>query len=591
LLVAGIICFVNLGVPGLWDLDEALFSSIAREMSARGEWVVPTFNARIFYDNKPPLMFWLMMGSFKILGESEFSARLPAAILAIGATLATYHLGRRLFSAEVGFWAGLATTSNVIFTLSARAATVDSALTFLTTLTMALFAKGARIGEPPEAGAGRIANPSHLAFLPSSWSVYAWIGVLLGLGVLAKGPVCFLLPAAALGLFLLVMNEPAAPSVSGTLSWKDRALAVLWRVVALFSPRKLLRVTWAMRPLTVLAFAVLVALPWYGAITWRTHGEWLWQFVVKYSLGPFIKPFLGHRGPFYYHFVVVLVGLFPWSVFLGPTIVNVWRGIRARGKDLPSYVFLVCWVGVFFVFWSACSTKLPHYVLPAYPALAILTGCFLHAWIQRPEAAARPIMPIATSIFLGVGVAMLAVLPWVTARYAPGEQIIALLGLVLAAGGSLSWYFLARGRRRSYTTAFVASSVLFITMLFGWAAVRIDRHQHSRPLLEEVRRDSPAEPQIAGYKYCDASTVYYARGPVAECDDAVKLRDFLDRSPHPYVVTTGDELKALETQMPGRWRIVARRPRFLAKGEIVVLAPQVPAGASVSRREDGTERF
>ena len=75
------------------------------------------------------------------------------------------------------------------------------------------------------------------------------------------------------------------------------------------------------------------------------------------------------------------------------------------------YVFLVCWIGVFFGFWSTCSTKLPHYVLPAYPALAILTGCFLQAWIERAEAAARHVMPIATSIFLGVGVAMLAVLP------------------------------------------------------------------------------------------------------------------------------------------------------------------------------------
>ncbi|MGA2255075.1 MAG: hypothetical protein ABSG53_10470, partial [Thermoguttaceae bacterium] len=120
-----------------------------------------------------------------------------------------------------------------------------------------------------------------------------------------------------------------------------------------------------------------------------------------------------------------------------------------------------------------------------------------------------------------------------------------------------------------------AASVLFIMMLFGWAAIHIDRHQHSRPLMEEVRRDSPAEPQIAGYKYCDASTVYYARGPVAECDDQSRLRDFLDRSPHPYVVTTGDELESLETLMPGRWRVVARRPRFLANGEIVVLAPQV----------------
>ena len=180
MLAAGVICFVNLGVTGLWDLDEALYTSIAREMSVRGDWVVPTFNAGVFYD-KPPLMFWLMMGSFRFLGESEFSARLPAAILAIGTALATYHLARRLFSAEVGFWAGLATTSNIIFTVSARAATVDSALTFVTTLAMALFAKGARIGETVEAAAdgrpgrssGRIGNPSYMAFLPTSWSVYA----------------------------------------------------------------------------------------------------------------------------------------------------------------------------------------------------------------------------------------------------------------------------------------------------------------------------------------------------------------------------------------------------------------------------------
>ncbi len=598
MLAAGTICFVNLGVTGLWDLDEALYSSIAREMNVRGDWVVTTFNTGVFYD-KPPLMFWLMMGSFRLLGTSEFAARLPAAILAIGTCLATYHLARRLFSAEVGFWAGLVIASNILFTISARAATVDSALTLVTTLTMALFAKGARIGEPAEAqsasggghGTRRIGDPSHMVFLPKSWRVFALMGALLGVLMLAKGPVGFLLPAASLGLFLLVMNEPAAQNVADTFGWTARARVVLWRSIVLFSPRNLLRVTWAMRPLTVLAFAAMVALPWYVAITWRTHGEWLTQFVTKYNVGPFIKPFLGHRGPFYYHFVVALVGLFPWSVFLGPTIVNAYRAMRARGKDLPSYVFLVCWIGVFFGFWSTCSTKLPHYVLPAYPALAILTGCFLHAWLERAEAAAPHIMPIATSIFLGVGAVMLAVLPWVAARYAPGEQIISLLGLVPAVGGCLSWYCLARGWRRSYAAVFATSSVFFITMLFGWAAVHIDRHQHSRPLLEEVRRDSPAQPQIAGYKYCDASTVYYARGPVAVCDDSGKLREFLDRSPHPYVVTTGDELKNLETQMPGQWRIVARRPRFLAKGEIVVLAPRASTGESVGRRGDGPERF
>jgi 4-amino-4-deoxy-L-arabinose transferase-like glycosyltransferase len=611
--VAGVICFVNLGAAGLWDLDEALYTSIAREMSHRGDWIVPTFNSGVFLE-KPPLMFWLMMGSFKFLGISEFSARLPAAIFAIGTALATYHLARRLFSAEVGFWAGLITTSNIIFTISARAATVDSALLFVTTLIMALFARGARIGEAgvvPPAGrssldAGRIVDSSPLAYLPASWSVYALIGILLGVAMLAKGPIGFLLPAASLGLFLLVMNRPAAAPATPTLRASEGSIGdsrfrlvlaaaasgirrALRQLVAL--PAEMVRVTWAMRPLTVLAFAALAALPWYLAITWKTHGEWLEQFVAKYNLRPFLSPFLGHRGPFYYHFVVVLVGLFPWSVFLGPTIASAWRAMRARGKDFASYVFVVSWVGVFFGFWSICSTKLPHYVLPAYPALGILTACFLHAWIERTGATARYIMPIATSIFLGVGVALMAVLPWVTARYAPGEQIIALLGLVPFLGGSLCWYLLATGRRRTYLGVFAAASVLFIALLFGWAAVHIDRHQHSRPLMEAVRSDSPAEPQIAGYKYCDASTVYYARGAVAGCDDAARLRQFLAGSPHPYVITTGDEMTNLERQMPGQWRIVARRPRFLAKGEIVVLAPRAAANASLSQRGDGRERF
>jgi len=182
ILAAAVICLVNLGATGLWDLDEALYTSIAREMSVRGDWVVTTYNAALFCE-KPPLMFWLMMGSFKFLGISEFSARLPAAILAIGTALATYHLARRLFSAEVGFWAGLVTASNIIFTVSARAATVDSALTFVTTLAMALFAKGAQIGEParaqPAGGAPGRAPCTHgrdrgqqsaqnLAFLPTS---------------------------------------------------------------------------------------------------------------------------------------------------------------------------------------------------------------------------------------------------------------------------------------------------------------------------------------------------------------------------------------------------------------------------------------
>src|SRR6516164_3607548 len=82
-LAAATMFLANLGATRLWDLDEALYSSIAREMTARGDWVVPMFNAKLFPE-KPPLMFWLMMGSFEVQGVSEFAARMPAALLAIG---------------------------------------------------------------------------------------------------------------------------------------------------------------------------------------------------------------------------------------------------------------------------------------------------------------------------------------------------------------------------------------------------------------------------------------------------------------------------------------------------------------------------
>ena len=179
-------------------------------MSLRGDWVVPTFNTGVFYD-KPPLMFWLMMGSFKFWAERVL--RTPArggpgdwhglGNLSPGTAAV---LGRSRFLGRIGdhlehYFHRLGPGGNGRFGLDVR--------------------HHAGHGPVCQGGTDRRNGGSStcqnadglpirptLAFLPTSWSVYAWIGVLLGLAVLAKGPVGFLLPAASLGLFLLVMNEP-----------------------------------------------------------------------------------------------------------------------------------------------------------------------------------------------------------------------------------------------------------------------------------------------------------------------------------------------------------------------------------------------
>ena len=112
---AGVIFFTNLGGPALFDMDEAPYTTCAREMHDRGNWVVPWFNGQMFPE-KPPLMFWTMMGGFEVFGVNEWVARFFSAVMGVGTALAAFHLGRILFSARVGLWAGLITASTIIFT-------------------------------------------------------------------------------------------------------------------------------------------------------------------------------------------------------------------------------------------------------------------------------------------------------------------------------------------------------------------------------------------------------------------------------------------------------------------------------------------
>src|SRR5437660_1973618 len=96
----------NLGTPSLWDIDEGNNAEAAREMYESGNWIVPTFNYVLRVD-KPALLYWLQMLGYHFFGINEFSARLPSALAALGAVLLTYELGRKMFSAAAGLFAGL----------------------------------------------------------------------------------------------------------------------------------------------------------------------------------------------------------------------------------------------------------------------------------------------------------------------------------------------------------------------------------------------------------------------------------------------------------------------------------------------------
>jgi 4-amino-4-deoxy-L-arabinose transferase-like glycosyltransferase len=589
---ATIIFFTYLGASALWDEDETLYASCAREMLQRNDWVVPMFNGRMFPD-KPPLMFWLMMAGYELFGINEFGARFFSAVLGVGTALLTYHLGRLLFNPRIGLWAGLICASSIIFTVSARAATVDSALVFVTTLAVLCFVAALRVqgsgfriqdeGDRRQATAYNakpqafsfILHPSSFILHPSSLIPHLFFLLLylcLGLAILAKGPVGLLLPMISLGLFLMIVNARretektiAAPAATG---WKTKCLSIL----RTFHPRIFLKSLWQLRPLSGAIVVLAVALPWYILVGLRTDGLWLEQFFAKFNFRPFVQPILGHSGPVWYYLPAVLIGFFPWSVFLGPAAIDaVWR-LRERHPWHDGLILSTCWCGVFFIFWSICSTKLPHYVLPAYPALALMTGCFLETWISQPSRVGPAWMKNAWITTIAVGLCMMVAVAIAARIYLPGEELIGLVGIFLVIGGGLCLYYDKQHHRLRAVVIFSCTSVVFLTAMFGFAALRVDRHQNAKRLFAQIRQDGPESAPVCAYRFFRQSMVYYAGHPVSYCLTPEDLRQFLENSPQAYIITLDKYMGEIECQYPGLFRVLARQRRFLATDEMVVLA-------------------
>ncbi len=634
-LAAAVVFFTNLGTARLWDMDEALHASCAREMFQRGDWVVPTFNGDWFFD-KPPLMFWCMISGFELFGVTEFAARFWSAVLGIGTALFTYHLGRLLFRAEVGFWAGLVTASTIIFTVSARAATVDSALVFLTTGAILAFVAGGlgrqamAAGHRAEIDVSKAARP---ALLPPSWIVFVLIYACLGVAVLAKGPIGVILPVAMLGLFLAIMNcrQPRQSQPSSSAGEKTARLRAAMRISPLslwervrvrasdskaiyysatsalppsppaplpqagegrfsrqalravlrpFGPLNLCRAAWQMRPLTATLVVLAVAAPWYVLVGLRTDGVWLDEFFGKHNLQRALQPFETHSGPIYYYLLAILVGFFPWSVFLGPSLANMVQRLRQDHAWTPGYILVACWIGLFVAFWSLIKTKLPHYVLPAYPALALLTGCFVDRWLTEPAGLKRWWLRNAWISMVLVGAGMIVALPIVAAQFLPGEAILGLVGLIPLAGGAWCWRQTARNRHREAAIAFAVASVAFLTVLFGFAALRVDRHQNAVAMLAEIAQNGPAAPDLMTYRFRRESFVFYAGQVIPHCRDAAQLSALLERSKHPCIITGSEHEEEIDRVFAGEFSVLARQPKFLRRGDVVVLVRRAAPDAA-----------
>jgi 4-amino-4-deoxy-L-arabinose transferase-like glycosyltransferase len=587
-VVASIVMFANLGASRLWDRDEPRNAGCALEMQQRGDWVVPVFNARL-RAHKPVLLYWLIMSAYSIFGVNEFAARFWSAALAVGTALATYHIGRRLFHAQVGLWAGVILATSLMFDVAGRAATPDSVLVFLTTAATMVYVLGIRPNE------GRL--------FPNRWITAAAMYALMGAAVLAKGPVGFILPTAIIGMFLLIMRLPKSVGVGDGRKWK----AVLRQIVRPFQPLHFLRTCWFMRPITAVVVVGAVALPWFIWVGLRTDGEFTREFFLEHNIGRAARVMEGHEGSVFFYPVAILIGFFPWSVFAAPTLIGLVQRIRRRDPWSAGYIFAACWVAVYVVVFSIARTKLPSYVTPCYPALALLTGCFVYHWTSGRALAANWWPKVGFVILGMVGLVIVVAIPIVTWRLLPGGAWLGAIGAIPLCGAVCALILAGRERFSAAAAAVAVTAIAFTTSLFAVGTWRVDQLQENHLLLAAIDRVG-GDPQIGAYGRLEPTWVFYGRKPITELswdpsapqpvDDASAAGQlypdavrFFGDGDGRVIITTDQHWKELQKALPPDTAVLAECSLFLKSDRLLLVGKRATGQTARVQQRSHTDQI
>jgi 4-amino-4-deoxy-L-arabinose transferase-like glycosyltransferase len=543
-------------------------------MLQRGDWIVPTFNGEL-RTHKPALLYWLTMASYSVFGVNEFAARFPSAVLGIGTVLLTYLMAARLFSSGVALLSSCILVSTLMFTVASRAATPDSVLIFCVTLSLAFYVRFAF---------QRSVDDGALALVDGgvpSWRAAVLIYGSMGLGVLAKGPIGLVLPTAIIGMFLLVVRYGALLPQGGDGARRS------WLRWASWLPGYFLRTCWQMRPITAIVACLIVAGPWYYLVGVRTDGMWLRGFFLEHNVGRAAQAMEGHQGPFFYYPAAMLAGFFPWSIFAIPVLVETAR--RLRRPAAYEHVFAICWVVVWVGLFTCARTKLPSYITPIYPGLAMLVGSYLVAWTRKESLSAAwwPYWSMTALAVVGVGCAI--GLPIALGILFPDERwlaIISLIPLAVAAGG---FWALKTERRQWFVGLNVGGAGVLMLFAFAVIASRVSDHQWADELVIGLDVTADGDIDVACYRVLEPSWVFYLKEPIWQLADDDHLSDgppqdqfwsarrsttperFLSMDSRHYVITTKTHWKTLRERLPRNVAVLQTIPYFMHDDELVVI--------------------
>ena len=478
----------NLARP-LANPDEGRYSEISREMAASGDWVTPRLNG-IKYFEKPPLQYWASAIAIRLFGPNEYAARIYTWLAALATVLLVGFTASRLGTREAGMASMLALVASPYFLALGGVVTLDMGLTLWTTATVSALLLAERSGS--DARARR------------RWMLAAWAA--MALAVLSKGLVGIVFAGAAVFFHIVVRRDL---SILRRMEWM-RGLAV---------------------------FAALAA-PWFILVS-RANPEFAHFFFVHEHFQRFLTTAHRRAEPWWYFLPIMALGFLPWMFAL--------PGAIRRGWSDETLRVTLLWAAFVVLFFSASGSKLPTYVLPAFPILALPLGRYL------AEAPPRR-LALWIALALPVGVALLAaayLAPDLTKDAWRKSMLESARGWMLAAAAiflaalATASVLMWRGRRWLAIVVVAIGAVLLIDCLED-AYEEFSPRQSGLAIARKMQPLLAPATRVYSVKIYDQTVPFYI-------GRTVKLVDYVDEFETGLRAEPGSHLERIE-EFAAEWR-------------------------------------
>ncbi|MBU3537990.1 phospholipid carrier-dependent glycosyltransferase [Polynucleobacter sp. UK-Gri1-W3] len=487
-IIYALLWFGTLNYRHLIPSDEGRYAEIAREMLVTGDWITPRYNGYKYFE-KPPLQAWATTATFQAFGIGDWQARLWTGLTGFLTILLVGFTGARIYNARAGWLAAVVLASSPMWVISGHLNSLDMGLSaFLVAALCSLL----------------LAQTSRNKDSCRNWMWACW--AFMGLATLSKGVIGAAIPAM---VFI-------AYSIS-TWDWK------IWTRLHILSGSILFL------PITA---------PWFLLVAQR-NPEFLEFFFIHEHLQRFTQDAHSRTGPIYYFVPLLLIGLLPWVLQLPGALAQAWS---ERRREFSAGWLLVCWFAVIFAFFSMSHSKLPGYIIPVFPAVALIIGNRLDRLLSHTNTMALP-WKLQTLGFAILGLVGFFFLDAVGKQARPDEieayaqytfWVIAALVAVVSFSSYAAWQ-----SKRNGTQSIVSFACGFFlcAIIAGTGHETLGRAVSGIDLVERVKASIPEKVNFYSVRLLDHTVPFYLGRTMIMVESPDELEFGVNQEPELWMPT------------------------------------------------------